>query len=315
MQYQRLMNKYTKWHDALVQKIRDEGNDRQYNEIHHILPRCLGGSDLPDNLLRVTHKEHFILHLLLTKIYPDCDRLWFAYAAMCGGSNGLTPRPRANSRHFDNLRRYTFTKYQEGKIAYHHITSKKVVWLLPLDVIPDYLVRGMPSELIQLNSLKRKGAKSYYHPVTFHQIKIYKDDDREIPDGYIEGISPTIVASTGRIWCNNGIKNLRVLTTHDVPNGYKLGRVSIGKWYTNGARDIQVQNDTTIPDGFYPGRKKGLKIGYKKGSRWVSNGVDDIMISPDDVIPEGYRLGRARGLSGFDDHNYPNGKSLISTSK
>lgn len=40
-----------------------------YTEVHHILPRALGGDNSTDNLVRLTAKEHFICHLLLTKIY------------------------------------------------------------------------------------------------------------------------------------------------------------------------------------------------------------------------------------------------------
>lgn len=40
-----------------------------YTEKHHILPRSLGGSDCCTNLVRVTAREHFIAHLLLTKMY------------------------------------------------------------------------------------------------------------------------------------------------------------------------------------------------------------------------------------------------------
>ena len=41
-----------------------------YTEQHHILPKFLGGSDLPDNLVNLSAKEHFVCHLLLTKMYP-----------------------------------------------------------------------------------------------------------------------------------------------------------------------------------------------------------------------------------------------------
>lgn len=40
-----------------------------YYEIHHIIPRSLGGGDDMSNLVELTAKEHFIAHLLLAKIY------------------------------------------------------------------------------------------------------------------------------------------------------------------------------------------------------------------------------------------------------
>ena len=41
-----------------------------YVEEHHIIPRSLGGTDDKSNLVKLTAKEHFICHLLLTKMYP-----------------------------------------------------------------------------------------------------------------------------------------------------------------------------------------------------------------------------------------------------
>lgn len=57
-------------------------NKEQYFENHHIIPRCLGGSDSSDNLVLLTAKEHFICHHLLTKIYPDSSSLHNAFWLM-----------------------------------------------------------------------------------------------------------------------------------------------------------------------------------------------------------------------------------------
>ena len=40
-----------------------------YTEKHHIIPRCIGGSDEPENLVPLTARQHFIAHLLLAKIH------------------------------------------------------------------------------------------------------------------------------------------------------------------------------------------------------------------------------------------------------
>jgi predicted nucleic acid-binding Zn ribbon protein len=41
-----------------------------YTEEHHIMPKCLGGTNAKSNLVHLTAKEHFMCHLLLTKMYP-----------------------------------------------------------------------------------------------------------------------------------------------------------------------------------------------------------------------------------------------------
>lgn len=51
-----------------------------YTERHHILPRCLGGGDEPDNLIDMTAEDHFFAHLLLAKMHGG--RLWFAVIRM-----------------------------------------------------------------------------------------------------------------------------------------------------------------------------------------------------------------------------------------
>lgn len=42
-----------------------------YFETHHILPRCLGGTDSAENLVLLNYKEHTIAHLLLHILHQD----------------------------------------------------------------------------------------------------------------------------------------------------------------------------------------------------------------------------------------------------
>lgn len=56
-----------------------------YTESHHIIPRCMGGTDSQDNLVELTAREHYIAHLLLVKIYPNKYTLIKAVNMMCMG--------------------------------------------------------------------------------------------------------------------------------------------------------------------------------------------------------------------------------------
>lgn len=53
-----------------------------YTERHHIQPRCLGGSNRPDNLVYLTPRVHFIAHRLLQKMYPSHAGLRLAVTMM-----------------------------------------------------------------------------------------------------------------------------------------------------------------------------------------------------------------------------------------
>jgi hypothetical protein len=59
-------SKYTNWYFSLIEKAKLRSDIK--GELHHIVPRCLGGSDDPDNLVMLTYREHYIAHILLTKM-------------------------------------------------------------------------------------------------------------------------------------------------------------------------------------------------------------------------------------------------------
>lgn len=60
-------NKYTSIYYRIVEHRKSNPSITK-TESHHIIPRCLGGTDDSDNLVDLTLREHFICHLLLTKM-------------------------------------------------------------------------------------------------------------------------------------------------------------------------------------------------------------------------------------------------------
>lgn len=59
-------NKYKKWYFNIITNALSRQTEG-YCEMHHIIPRCMGGSDENHNLVALTAREHFICHILLTK--------------------------------------------------------------------------------------------------------------------------------------------------------------------------------------------------------------------------------------------------------
>ena len=95
-----------------------------YSESHHISPRCVGGTDRPDNLVRLTPEDHFFAHLLLAKIHGG--RLWYALAAMANLTNESAIEHRRDLKRrvkFGHIRRQLADHYRrvlsgpDGKIA------------------------------------------------------------------------------------------------------------------------------------------------------------------------------------------------------
>lgn len=64
----------------------------EYVEVHHILPRCLGGADDVENLIRLRPEDHFFAHLLLAKIHGGS--LWAAVRIMAAAALGVKPEVR-----------------------------------------------------------------------------------------------------------------------------------------------------------------------------------------------------------------------------
>lgn len=103
-----LDNKYTRWYIKIMLSSICRDNISDYFETHHILPKCfnLGGETDKSNLVKLTGKEHFIAHLLLSKMTNDkilniklnCALLRMAF------TNGVN-RHKVSSRMYNYIRR------------------------------------------------------------------------------------------------------------------------------------------------------------------------------------------------------------------
>lgn len=84
------LSKYQRWYDALIDRAKARAIPACYTEQHHIVPRSIGGTDLPINLVRLTYREHFIAHWLLTKfsVGANLRKMQRALLAMSLNRNG-----------------------------------------------------------------------------------------------------------------------------------------------------------------------------------------------------------------------------------
>lgn len=135
-------NKYTNWYYAIIHN--PNRPKAEYFETHHILPKSLGGSNSPTNLVRLTAREHFICHWLLTKMTSGPDRHKMVYAL-----NGMKRKNRTQARYstpitarvYDRLRseiallhsqrevseetKAKMSASKKGKAPYQHTTETR----------------------------------------------------------------------------------------------------------------------------------------------------------------------------------------------
>jgi hypothetical protein len=97
MDYQRIYNQ-------IINRAKHRILDGYY-ELHHIIPKCIGGDNNEDNLIQLTAREHFICHMLLCEMYPDEIKLKYALFLMATGKRkNKKYHYKVNNRLYERLK-------------------------------------------------------------------------------------------------------------------------------------------------------------------------------------------------------------------
>ena len=102
-----LNSKYTNWYHAIIERAENRVlPDDLYTENHHVIPKSLGGTDLKENIAKLTAREHFICHWLLTKMTtgPDQKKMAYACKRMMHSSGKKQHRYKINSHIYEQLK-------------------------------------------------------------------------------------------------------------------------------------------------------------------------------------------------------------------
>lgn len=123
-----------------------------YSEKHHILPKSLGGENNQENIIKLSSKEHFICHYLLTKSYDIGTNEWYkmnhAFMLMTASRNG---KRYINSRLYEASRK-NYPKVmshsqlgtknsQYGTVCLHNLELEKNI-RIKTDTVMHYLSLG-----------------------------------------------------------------------------------------------------------------------------------------------------------------------------
>lgn len=93
---------YNQIYQRLISRGQSRSSITEYSEKHHIVPRCLGGTNAKQNIVRLTGREHYIAHLCLVKIHPGHFGIVQAAMLMCCESSG---QDRSHNRRYSWLRK------------------------------------------------------------------------------------------------------------------------------------------------------------------------------------------------------------------
>lgn len=143
-----LQNRYGIIYYSIIEKARYENRSKKddYYETHHIVPRSMGGTNQKTNLVLLTAREHYIVHLLLVR----CVEKHNTYKMIAALARF---KKQAESGRSYELFRRTMSKYSKGelnksfgKIWIHNKETLDIKYVLKeeFEKMPNTWVKGLP---------------------------------------------------------------------------------------------------------------------------------------------------------------------------
>ena len=111
-------NKYTKWYFEIIERYGNL-NTTDYTEKHHIIPKSLGGKNETNNIVRVSARVHFILHLLLLKMTEGSHLRSMSYAFVTMRRSNKSLRNGINSRLFETYKKIASKQFLGEKNPFY----------------------------------------------------------------------------------------------------------------------------------------------------------------------------------------------------
>jgi Tfp pilus assembly major pilin PilA len=216
----------------------------EYYEVHHIIPRSMGGIDDPSNLTTLTGREHFIAHLILTRLYPENEKVIYAAWLMANkGAIGKMRKYKVSARTYEQLKKEWHTHIIKAK------TGTK-------------LSEGVKEKIRQTklkNPLKTRGStgmKWFHNPLTMEN-KLCNVND--VPVGYVIGRINIKTEKTGQYkWIHNPMTGeyKKLKSEEHTPNGWCIG---VGRGKTKSIHNPTtmdrkyISKNEVVPDGWVLG--------------------------------------------------------------
>lgn len=183
-----IQNKYFNWYNQLVKKAKVRNLTKEtsdcYVEIHHIIPRSLGGSNDKENLVVLTAKEHYIAHELLVKFTTGKQKIKMTMALFCMLTvNNCKEAIQNKARLYEKVRNEYFNLIKgENHFNYGLIRSEETKKLIR----QKRALQVMPKECYVIRSEKTKGQVWMNDGKRSYRIMPNKVEEAK-QKGYVEG--------------------------------------------------------------------------------------------------------------------------------
>lgn len=244
---------YKKIYNNLIEKAQNRILDSDtYFETHHIVPKCLGGTDDKDNLVKLTAEEHYLAHQLLIKIHPSHNGLSYAAIRMTIGKNSN----RYNNKLYGWIRRKAAIDSS--------IRSKEYLKNNPHP--KGMLGKTHSEETKEQQSISIRqamidnGLTKPVHQFTLDGVYIKKFESLQDAAKSVNGNTSNIkYTADGKYRYAYGYRWSYDETINHIMEEKKLVGNRGKMWITNGIKSITVDKDSEIPDGWWKGNTKSEK--------------------------------------------------------
>ena len=132
-----------------------------YHERHHIIPRCMNGTNDKDNLIDLFAREHFVAHRLLALENPNNEKLVYAWWNMCQCKDSSQMRIEVTPEEYEEARKQYVQNFSGDK----NPSARRVIRLCDektYDTVRDCYIDNSISNTTMWDMLKEHRNFMYY---------------------------------------------------------------------------------------------------------------------------------------------------------
>lgn len=221
----------------IYNKLIYKAQQRNFNDVtenHHIIPRCLGGSDEISNLVNLTPEEHYLAHQLLVKIYPNEPKLVFAANMMTVGRPNNKVYGWLKRKYYENLsNQFSENNSQYGTMWITNGSENKKI--KKVDTIPEGWYKGRKVKQNKQITKKCLFCKTEYitnrNQSKYCSISCSSKNITRKPHSEKTRIKMSDRAkqrvnnSLDTKWITNDIIQKRIKSNDKLPSGWRYGRL------------------------------------------------------------------------------------------
>lgn len=253
-------------------QFRIKGSDQPYWELHHILPKSMGGTDDVSNLVLLSLAEHAEAHYLLALKYENINNQWYyanlnAAWAVSHGKSKFSPRKREEvEKWLSDPEAQAFTlklkeKLRGGKGSrpkrkgFDAYKGQKRIWVQKNTQKPIRILESSKNTDFYSNFITIPDCPICHNANSDESFACCKEHEDIYLSQKKEEYKKLKAEQTKTSWNRPEDRELRIKN-----NNGQHGPKEKHMWITNGEIDKCILCREEIPDGFVRGRSKNVPL-------------------------------------------------------